>query len=91
MTRALRILHVFPSFGVGGSQMRLVALTKGFGREFSHTIMSLSGDRGAADFLSPDLDIEFAEAPSAAGSLMTRLSRYRKLFAHACAGSAGDL
>ena len=78
MSRALRILHVFPTFGVGGAQMRLAALTKGFGQEFAHTIMSLSGDQGAAQFLPTGLAIEFAEAPSAAGSLMARLSRYRK-------------
>jgi glycosyltransferase involved in cell wall biosynthesis len=59
--------------------MRLVALTKGLGREFAHTILSLSGDRGAAGFLSPDLAVDFVEAPSAAGSLMARLPRYRKL------------
>ena len=78
MSRPLRILHVFPTFAVGGAQMRFVGLAKGFGKEFSHTVISLNGDCSAAQFLAPGIDVTMAKAPSAAGSLMARLARYRK-------------
>ena len=77
MNAPVNILHVFPGFAVGGAQMRLVALVKGLGEEFSHTIMSLNGDNGAAGFLAPG-EVSLAAAPSASGSLVARLGRYRK-------------
>ena len=78
MTAPLDILHVFPGFGVGGAQMRFVALAKGLGPDFSHTVMPLNGDTSAGKFLTPDDPVAFVEAPPASGSLMARLSRYRK-------------
>ena len=77
MNAPVNILHVFPGFAVGGAQMRLVALVQGLGAEFSHTIMSLNGDNGAARFLAPG-EVSLAAAPSASGSLVARLGRYRK-------------
>jgi glycosyltransferase involved in cell wall biosynthesis len=78
MSQPLRILHVFPGFGVGGAQMRFVALAKGLGADFSHDVVSLSGERGAQMFLTPDMPVAQAEAPSDAGSLVARLGRYRR-------------
>ena len=78
MSLPLRILHVFPGFGVGGAQMRFVALAKGLGAEFAHSVVSLSGERGAKQFLTPDMPVVQVEAPSGAGSLMARLARYRR-------------
>lgn len=46
--RALRIVHVFPSFAIGGQQMRLAALARELGPGFRHLIVSLDGDLGAA-------------------------------------------
>ena len=37
------ILHVFPSFAVGGGQSRLVQLVRGFGSRYSHTVVALNG------------------------------------------------
>ena len=78
MTAPLHVLHIFPGFGVGGAQMRFVALAKGLGRDFVHTVVSLSGDTNAARFLASEDPVTLAAAPSGAGSLMARLSRYRK-------------
>lgn len=44
---AISLLHVFPSFAIGGQQRRLAALAGAFGRDFSHKILSLDGDAGA--------------------------------------------
>ena len=42
-----RLLHVFHSFALGGSQARLIRLIDGLGDEFEHVIVSLSGDVSA--------------------------------------------
>lgn len=46
--RAISILHVFPSFAIGGQQRRLATLAAGLGGRFSHQIISLDGEAGAA-------------------------------------------
>lgn len=46
--RAVSILHVFPSFAIGGQQRRLASLAAAFVDEFSHKILSLDGETGAA-------------------------------------------
>ena len=45
---AISILHVFPSFAVGGQQRRLAALADAFGATFSHKVLSLDGELGAS-------------------------------------------
>lgn len=84
MTRALRILHVFPTFRIGGAQMRLVELAKGFGDAFAHTVIALDGAYDAARLLPPELRVTLGGMPSKSGSLPKRLGRYRaKIAAHA--------
>ena len=78
MIPPLRILHVFPGFGVGGAQMRFVALAKGLGRDFAHTVIALNGDRSAARFLASEDPVTLVDAPPVGGSLMARIARYRK-------------
>lgn len=45
--RAVSILHVFPSFSIGGQQRRLATLAEGLGGDFSHRIISLDADVSA--------------------------------------------
>jgi glycosyltransferase involved in cell wall biosynthesis len=45
--RALTLIHIFPSFALGGQQRRLAALAHGLGRGFRHKIFALDGDLGA--------------------------------------------
>jgi glycosyltransferase involved in cell wall biosynthesis len=84
VTRPLHILHVFPTFRIGGAQMRFVELAKGFGEAFAHTVIALDGAYDAARFLPPGLRITLGGMPSKAGSLPKRLGRYRAgIAAHA--------
>ncbi len=46
--RAVSILHIFPSFSIGGQQRRLATLAEAFGPEFSHRILSLDEDVSAS-------------------------------------------
>jgi glycosyltransferase involved in cell wall biosynthesis len=77
VTRALNILHVFPSFKIGGAQVRFTQLVRGFGPQFSHTVIALDGAYTAAQLLPPGVRVTLGGQPSAAGSLRQRLSRYR--------------
>jgi glycosyltransferase involved in cell wall biosynthesis len=54
-SNSLRLLHVFPSFALGGQQRRLASLVAGLGEDFSHRILSLDGDTAAAALLDPAL------------------------------------
>jgi glycosyltransferase involved in cell wall biosynthesis len=78
MTADLHILHVFPTFKIGGAQVRFAELAKGFDNRFSHTVIAMDGSYAAAQFLPPDVDIKLGGVPAAGGSLMGRLSRYRR-------------
>jgi len=48
----MHILHVFPSFQLGGSQRRFAALANHFGDQYRHTIMSLDGQSEAVHLLA---------------------------------------
>lgn len=56
--RAVSILHVFPSFSMGGQQRRLATLAGAFGPEFSHKIISLDGDVSAAALFAAPPSVE---------------------------------
>ena len=55
LKKTVRLLHVFPSFEVGGSQIRLVQLIRRLGSDYQHDILSLNGKWDAMSLLS-DLD-----------------------------------
>ena len=55
------ILHVFPSFVVGGAQIRFASIANDFGRAYRHAIVAMDGDLSCRDRLSPDLDVSFPE------------------------------
>jgi glycosyltransferase involved in cell wall biosynthesis len=50
------LLHVFPSFAVGGQQIRMVTLANALGPGFRHTVYALDGDLAAAARLGPAVD-----------------------------------
>lgn len=53
------IVHVFPTFAVGGAQVRFAALANHFGPEFRHIVVSLDGNLACRERLRPDLDVSF--------------------------------
>ncbi|MCC7047620.1 MAG: glycosyltransferase [Alphaproteobacteria bacterium] len=55
---ARTLLHVFPTFDVGGSQIRFAALANRLGRRYRHIIMALDSRHGAAGLLSSAVDFE---------------------------------
>lgn len=72
------LVHVFPSFNIGGTQVRFAALAAALHARFRHTVVSLNGDYGAAALVSPCAPVRYADpAPPASASLSGRLSLYR--------------
>jgi len=64
-----RILHVFPTFAVGGAQTRFAAIANHFGAAASHVIVPLDGRTECREKLSPDLDVQFAPPPPGLSTL----------------------
>ncbi len=61
MPDAPLLLHVFPTFAVGGAQLRMIALANRFGARFRHAVIALDGVTDARARLDPALDIRFPE------------------------------
>jgi glycosyltransferase involved in cell wall biosynthesis len=55
------LLHVFPSFAVGGAQRRMAAVANRLGPAFRHAVIALDGDRTARARLDPALAVAFPE------------------------------
>ena len=50
------LLHVLPSFAVGGVQVRLARVINALGDRYRHRILALDGNRGAAALIDPALE-----------------------------------
>ncbi len=57
------VLHVFPSFAVGGAQVRFAALANRFGPRWRHVIASLDGATGCAERLRPEVPFTLLARP----------------------------
>ena len=51
------VLHVFPSFGIGGVPLRMVRIINHLGNQFRHTVIALDNNFEAAAGVSDDLDV----------------------------------
>ncbi|MGE0222913.1 MAG: glycosyltransferase [Acetobacteraceae bacterium] len=71
------ILHVFPSFSVGGAQMRFAALANHFGSAFRHLVVSLDGDLTCAERLDPGLDVTYPAIDAPKGVMLRNALRFR--------------
>jgi glycosyltransferase involved in cell wall biosynthesis len=74
------LLHIFPSFQVGGPQVRFAALAAGLGEQFSHTVLAMNGCYDAASYLPKSIDVQIGEHPSS-GAFASRLLTYRRMLA----------
>ena len=54
----MHLLHVFPSFEVGGAQVRLARLMNAFGRRYRHSVLALDGRYGAAALVGSDIALD---------------------------------
>ncbi|HEY0185522.1 MAG TPA: glycosyltransferase [Rhodopila sp.] len=78
-TRALLVAHVFPSFAVGGAQVRFAAIANHFGAAFRHIVVSLDGDLACRERLLPSLDVTFPAIAAAKNAMLANAWRFRGL------------
>lgn len=55
MSKPLKLLHVFPTFAVGGAQRRFATLANAMGTELEHIVISLDGVGGAENLVRPGI------------------------------------
>lgn len=79
MTRPPLILHVFPSFAVGGVQVRFAAIANHFGRRWRHAVIAMDGDLSCRERLDPTLEIEFPAITVQKGDMLGNVLRFRRL------------
>lgn len=65
----LSLLHIFPSFGVGGVPLRMCRIINHFGKRFRHTIVALDGNFDAAEQLSPGPEISLMKPKAQKGGI----------------------
>jgi len=57
-----RLFHLFPTFGVGGSQVRLAQICNHFGNRYSHTIFATDGVYDALSLIGAHVPVAKYEA-----------------------------
>ena len=57
------LLHVFPSFAVGGAQVRFAALANRFGPRWRHVVVALDGETACAARIGPQVSLRLLPAP----------------------------
>ena len=72
MANALKLVHVFATFAVGGAQVRFAALAGGLGSEFEHVVVSLDGVCGAERLVPPDVRLRLRPLRACKGRLSVR-------------------
>jgi glycosyltransferase involved in cell wall biosynthesis len=77
MSKLLKLMHVFPTFAVGGAQMRFATLANALGPELEHVVISLDGVGGAENLVRPGVRLR----PRAVAALRTRGLSLRNLAA----------
>lgn len=78
-TRPPLILHVFPSFAVGGVQVRFAAIANRFGRRWRHAVIAMDGNLSCRERLHPALDVEFPAVTVQKGDTLGNVLRFRRL------------
>ena len=73
------LLHVFPSFAVGGAQVRFAAIANHFGPAYRHVVVALDGDTSCGRRLNPALDLTYPEVAAPKGATLGNVWRFRRL------------
>ena len=71
------ILHIFPTFAVGGAQVRFAAIANRLGQSWRHSVISMDGDLACRERLSLSLDIDFPTVTVTKGDTLGNVRRFR--------------
>ncbi len=73
----MKLLHVYPTFAVGGAQARFVAIANHFGRRWQHVIVAMDGVTTCRERLDPALDVRLLDPGVIKGDTLGNLRRFR--------------
>ena len=73
------LLHVFPTFAVGGAQVRFASVANRLGPRWRHAIVALDGVTDCAARLAPTLDVVFPDVVIRKGDLVGNVRAIRRL------------
>ena len=71
------LLHVYPTFAVGGAQMRFATLANRFGSDYRHAIVAMDGNTACRERLNPGLDTTFPAVEVRKGDTLGNRARFR--------------
>ena len=63
MPGPLNILHVFPTFKPGGSQVRTIAIVNAMGTRAAHTFLAMDGDASASGRINANVRFQVIQPP----------------------------
>ena len=81
MSSTLKLLHVFPTFAVGGAESRFAMLAHALGEGFEHVVVSMDGSRGAARLVPPGVRLRLIPLVARRGSglSLSNLATFRRI------------
>src|ERR1051326_7717697 len=71
------LLHAFPTFRVGGAQVRLAAIANHFGRAFRHTLVAMDGQYGCQERLDSGLLVDHLDPTVRKGHTSANVRGFR--------------
>jgi len=66
-------MHIFPSFAVGGAQVRFAALANRFKARWRHVVVALDGNCACAGLINPDVPLTLLSPPSKTGGILRHM------------------
>ncbi len=72
------LVHVFPTFGLGGVQLRISTVLNRLGQRYRHTIVATDGCFDSRTRLDPSLEVAFTSVVTSCNSLPTTLRQLRR-------------
>jgi glycosyltransferase involved in cell wall biosynthesis len=73
------VVHVFPTFAVGGAQVRFAALANHFGGKYRHMVIALEGNTACRQRLDAGLDISYPTVKAPKHAVLGNAWRFRAL------------
>ncbi len=73
------VAHIFPTFAVGGAQVRFAAIANHFGPAFRHIVVALDGNLTCRERLDPALDATFPRVEARKNAMLDNTWRFRGL------------
>ncbi len=73
------LLTVFPTFAIGGAQVRYAAFANRFGPAYRHAIIAMDGTLACRERLAPGLDVQFPAFAARKGATLATVRAARRV------------